>query len=274
MQEYAQAVILGAIQALTEFLPISSSGHLLIAERVMGSSVGSLTFDVGLHVGTLLAVLVYFRADWLSFVRSGVYDITHVGVAIERWSDESKLGLAIVIGTVPAVVAGLLLGDTIEANVRSPYVVAAMLIAVAAVMYLFDRRPAERSLSLLTLPGALLIGMAQALALVPGVSRSGITISAARGLNFERGAAARFSFLLSAPTVLGAVVLKLGHALGGSEQIAWGPMAVGALTSGILGWLVIKGLLAFLRNNTLRPFVWYRIALGLAVLGAAALGAL
>jgi undecaprenyl-diphosphatase len=149
-----------------------------------------------------------------------------------------------------------------------------MLIGFGFVLEAADRHPQERALSSLTYSAALLVGAAQAIALVPGVSRSGVTISAARALGFERGAAARLSFLLSAPVVFAAAVLELGRAIVGDEAIAWGPMLTGAATAAVVGWLVIAGLLAFLRTRGLRPFVWYRIALGLAVLVGAASGAL
>jgi undecaprenyl-diphosphatase len=274
VDEYVRAIFLGALQALTEFLPISSSGHLLIAERLLGLEGATLTFDVGLHVGTLLAVLGYFRADWLGFARALLIDVTRRGVRIATWSAESRLLLAIALGTVPAVIAGLLLNDAIERYARSVYVVVATVTGFGLVLEAADRRPQSRGLVTMTYAAALLVGVAQAVALVPGVSRSGVTISAARALGFERPAAARFSFLLSAPVVFAAAVLELGRALADGEAIAWGPLLAGAATAAVVGWLVIAGLLAFLRTRTLRPFVWYRIALGLAVLAGALTGAL
>lgn len=278
MDDYLRAIFLGALQAVTEFLPISSSAHLFLAERVLGEEAPSLTFDVGLHTGTLLAVLLYFRADWLGFARAFVLDVTRRGAArggsSARWSAESRLLLAIALGTVPAVVAGLLFNAAIEEHARTVYVVAATLIGFGLLLEAADRRPQDRGLSTLTYGAALVVGVAQAVALVPGVSRSGVTISAARALGFERGAAARFSFLLSAPVVFAAAVLELGRALVGDEAVGWGPMLAGAATAATVGWLVIAGLLAYLRTRSLRWFVWYRIALGLAVLVGAATGAL
>jgi len=268
--EYLQAVLLGLVQALSEFLPISSSGHLVLAPAVIGDDVSSLTFDVGLHVGTTVAVLTYFWRDWLDIIRDGLGDLARHRFEVRRWGPRSRLGLHIAIGTVPAVLVGLLFKDLIEQNLREPMFVGAMLIFFALVIGYFDERGGhERAVKDVTAPIALLVGAAQAIALVPGVSRSGITIATARGLGFDRPSAARFSFLLSSPAIVGAAVLTLSDAAAGDERVSWGPMLVGALVAAIIGWLVIRGLLAFLVTNTLRPFVWYRIALGLVVIGAA-----
>lgn len=267
MDDYLRAIVLGAIQALSEFLPISSSGHLLIAERLMGDDVGSLTFDVGLHAGTLVAVILYFWRDWLDIIGSGLRDIASHGPRVGRWSGSGRLGLWIAAGTLPAVAAGLLLNDVIEEHAREALLVAFTLIGVGVLIDVLDRRGAlTRGLTSVGLGTALVVGLAQAVALIPGVSRSGITIATARGLGFERAAAARFSFLLSGPVVLGAALLQLTQAARGDEAVAWGPMATGAVVAAVLGMLVIRGLLSFLQNRTLRVFVWYRIALGLAVL--------
>ncbi|MEZ4502145.1 MAG: undecaprenyl-diphosphate phosphatase [Dehalococcoidia bacterium] len=267
MGDYVRAIILGAIQALSEFLPISSSGHLLIAERIMGEGIGSLTFDVGLHTGTLAAVLVYFWRDWVEIIGAGLRDIAKHGARIDHWSGSGRLGLWIAAGTTPAVIVGLLFNDAIEAHTREALLVVFTLIGVGLLIDFLDRRGAlDRGLASIGLGTAMVIGVAQACALVPGVSRSGITIGAARGLGIQRAAAARFSFLLSAPAVLGAAVLQLSEAVRSDEAFLWGPMLVGALTAAALGMLVIRGLLSFLQSRTLRVFLWYRIAVGLAVL--------
>ncbi|MSP21536.1 MAG: undecaprenyl-diphosphate phosphatase [Dehalococcoidia bacterium] len=274
MDEYLRAIFLGALQAPTEFLPISSSAHLFLAERLLGERASSLTFDVGLHTGTLLAVLLYFRAEWFGFARALVVDVTSGGGPGPRWSIESRLLLAIAWGTLPAVAAGYLLNDAIDAYARSVSVIVGTLIGFGVLLEVADRRPEARGLGAMTYAAAFLVGMGQAIALVPGVSRSGVTISAARALGFDRGTAARFSFLLSAPVVFAAAVLELGYALVSGAPVAWGPMLAGAATAAIVGWFVIAGLLSFLRTRSLRVFVWYRIALGLAVLAGAAMGAL
>lgn len=272
MDDYPRAILLGAVQALSEFLPISSSGHLLLSSRLLGSETASPTFDVGLHLGTLFAVLVYFRADWLGFARGLVDDATTHGAGIRRWSPETRLLLAIALGTVPAVLAGLLFNSTIETYLRSPLIVGVNLIGFGLLLGWADRLEGNRGLASMTYAAAILVGIAQAVALMPGVSRSGATMTAARALAFDREAAARFSFLLSAPVVFAAAVLELGKALLGDAPLAWGAMFVGAATAAVVGWLVIAGLLAFLRTRTLRVFVWYRIALGTAVIAGALLG--
>ena len=275
LEDYVRAVVLGIVQALTEFLPISSSGHLVLAEHAGAADVGSLTFDVALHMGTMVAVIGYFWRDWWRMARAALSDLARHGVRIDRWSEPSRFALWIAFATIPAVIAGLLLESVIEDHLRAPSVVAAMLLAFALVIDLADRRGAvTRRLADVDAPRAFLIGVAQAVALVPGVSRSGVTIAAARALGFERPAAARFSFLLSAPAVFGAGVLQFTHALRGDEALQWGPMLIGTVTAALLGALVIRGFLAFLQGHTLRIFVWYRIALGLAMVAALAFGVL
>ena len=273
--DYLRAVILGVIQALTEFLPISSSGHLLLAEKVMGKDVSSLTFDVGLHVGTLAAVLLYFWRDWTGMAVSSATDLVRHRWHLARWSAHGRLACLVVLGTLPAVLAGATLDTYIEEHVRGAGVVGVMLLLGAGVLWAADRTATARDgLGEMDAGRSAAIGLAQAVALIPGVSRSGMTISAARFLGFDRVSAARFSFLLSAPVVAGAAILKLGQAVTGDEVVAWGPLAVGALTSGICGVLVIRGLLGYMQRRTLAVFVWYRIALGLAVLAAVATGLL
>jgi undecaprenyl-diphosphatase len=274
VDDYLRAVVLGVVQALTEFLPVSSSGHLILAPEIAGDDASSLTFDVGLHVGTAVAVAVYFWRDWLRIAYEGLRDAAAHRHHISRWTPRAQLGIWLVIGTIPAVAIGLPFGDAIEQHLREPWLVGVMLVSVGLLIWLLDSWGATLGrLEQMTGRRALAIGLAQAVALVPGVSRAGITIAVARGLGFERPSAARFSFLLSAPVVLGAAALKLSAALSGDEVVAWGPLIVGAVVAGVLGAVVIRSLLAFLESHTLQVFVWYRIALGLGVLGAAAAGA-
>ena len=274
MDDYLKAIILGVVQAITEFLPISSSGHLVVAPEIIGDDVSSLTFDVGLHLGTMVVVIVYFWRDWTEIIVSGVRDIARHRWEIAEWAWPSRLGLMIALGTVPAVIVGLLFADRIDRSLREPEVVGVALIVGGIVIWLVDRWGATIGrITDMTLGRSLAIGCAQAVALIPGVSRSGATIGMGRVLGFGRVSAARFSFLLSAPVVLGAGVLQLSDAIGGSEDVSLGPLLVGALTAAVVGAFVIRGLLAFLESQTLRLFVWYRIALGLAILGAAAFGA-
>ncbi|MEE8338157.1 MAG: undecaprenyl-diphosphate phosphatase [Dehalococcoidia bacterium] len=274
MDDYLRALVLGVVQALTEFLPISSSGHLILAPEIAGEEASSLTFDVGLHAGTAVAVVAYFWRDWLRIAFEGTRDLAVHRHHLGRWTPRAQLGLWIAIGTLPAVAVGLLFGDAIEERLREPWIVGVMLVAVGLLIWVLDSWGATLGrLEQMTGGRALTIGVAQAVALVPGVSRAGITIAAARGLGFERPSAARFSFLLSAPVVTGAAALKLSEALRGDELVAWGPLVAGAVVAGVVGMFVIRSLLTFLESHTLRVFVWYRIALGLGVIGAAAAGA-
>ena len=273
LADYLRAIFLGLLQALTEFLPISSSGHLVLAPHLIGDQVSSLTFDVGLHIGTLFAVLIYFWRDWTSIAVSLLADLPRHRAHVGRWSEASRLGLWIVVATVPAVIVGALLKDTLEHWFRAPVAVGVSLLFFSGVIWFADRVGGQYlELRDVNARRSVIIGLAQAVALIPGTSRSGITIAAARGLGFERPAAARFSFMLSAPAVAGAAVLTLGGAIANHEAIAWGPLVVGAITSALAGMVVIRVLLQYVQTRSLDVFIWYRVALGCAVLVAAALG--
>ncbi len=274
MDDFVRAALLGLVQALTEFLPISSSGHLVVAAELFGDELNDLTFDVGLHLGTTAAVLLYFRRDWVLFATSMRRDLRAHGGRVGSWRPRSRLALLIALATVPAVCAGAAIQLALEDGLREPLLVGVMLIAVGLVIWVLDRAARTSRLHDLGPRGALLIGVAQAAALVPGVSRSGATIAAGRGLGLRREAAARFSFLLSAPVVVGAGVVLLGEALLGSEQVAWGPLLFGALVAAAMGLAVIRWLLAFVRHHSLSVFVWYRLAAGVAVLAAVQAGVL
>lgn len=273
LTDYLDAVALGLLQALTEFLPISSSGHLVLAPRVFGGGVSSLTFDVGLHLGTLVAVLVYFWRDWAAIAIALLDDLPRHRSRIARWSEPSRAALWIALGTLPAVVAGPILKDTLEAAVRTPVPVALSMLAFSVVIWFADRVGAQTLGDRDVTPRrSLFIGAAQAIALIPGTSRSGITIAAARWLGFARPAAARYSFMLSAPVVAGAATLTLVDAVRQHEAVAWGPLAAGAVTAALAGLLVIGALLQYVQGRSLGVFIGYRVALSLLVLAAAAFG--
>ena len=275
MDDYARAVLLGLVQALTEFLPVSSSGHLVVAARLFGDEVNALTFDVGLHLGTTAAVLLYFRRDWALLLASVRRDLRAHGPRAARWRWRSRLALLLALATLPAAVAGAALQLTVGEGLREPRVVGATLIAGGAAMWALDAIGGQaRRLRDLGAGGAWLIGVAQACALVPGVSRSGAAIAAARGAGLRRPDAARFAFLLSAPIVVGVSAALLGEALLGGEGVGWGPLLCGALTSALAGLAVIRGLLAFLRRRGLGFFACYRLAAGAAVLAAVRAGVL
>jgi undecaprenyl-diphosphatase len=250
--ELLQAIVLGAVQGLTEFLPISSSGHLVLIPWFFHWKDLGQTFDVALHLGTLLALLFYFWRDWLSIIR--------------RWRE--PLLWFLLIGCVPAAVFGYLFEDYFETVFRSPVIISVLVIVFGLVLYYAERRGRKvRDLSSVNLGDALFIGFAQALALMPGVSRSGITITAGLFAGMKRETAARFSFLLSMPIVAGAGVLKMRNifqeGMPGTEAVFF---IVGILTSAVFGFLTIKFLLNYLQRHSFGIFVWYRIAFGAAML--------
>ena len=249
-----QAIILGIIQGLTEFIPVSSSGHLILFEEWLGFE-GSLTFDLALHVGTLLALVIYFRGDIAGLAK---------GILRPR---ENKISWLIVMATIPAVIAGVLLESTVASAFRSPRLVAFNLILVAMVMLVVDRVAEKRSeLNTISVQHAAGMGLAQVLALVPGVSRSGSTITAGLATGLTYSAATRFSFLMSVPVIAGAIVKVLLK--DGLQQVASQPLisVVGITAAAVSGYLAIRFMLSFLTRFGLAPFAYYRIALGALVL--------
>ena len=254
---YLQAVVLGIVQGVTEMLPISSSGHLILLPRFFGWEDQGLAFDAAMHVGTLLAVLLYFHQDLWRMFTAGL-----ASVFKGRHTPDSRLAWAVVLGTIPVAVAGLLLKDTIEHVFRNPLLVAGNLALWGVVLWLADRYGRRRrSVAQMNLRDGLLIGLAQALALVPGTSRSGITMSAGLALGLTREAAARFSFLLSVPAVTAAGALAvLDLAKAGPGQ-PWGPMGVAVAVSAVTGLLSIHLLLRLIQRVGMAPFTVYRLAL-------------
>jgi undecaprenyl-diphosphatase len=261
-----QVIVLAIVQGLTEFLPISSSGHLVLVPSAFGWSDQGMAFDVAMHFGSLTAVLIYFRSDILGLLRGSTQLLSG------RLSTfESQLALAIGLATIPAAIVGLMLGDWIGENLRSPSVIAATLAAYGVLMLLVDRfAKKERILTTLRIRDAVLIGFAQALALVPGTSRSGITITAALALGFERKDAARFSFLLAVPVILLATGYELFILSGSDTTVAWGQLAFGAVISAFVAYLSIEFFMRFVNRVGLLPFAIYRIALAAVILYALA----
>jgi undecaprenyl-diphosphatase len=263
-----QALVLGIVQGLTEFLPVSSSGHLILVPALLGWKdpfVDSLTFSVMLHMGTLVALLVYFWRDWLRLVPAGLAAIRDRSLGSDP---DRRLAWLLVATMIPAVIAGVLLNDVIEHNVRQPGVVALLLVVGAGILWFADRTGREdRRIADLTFRAALGIGVAQAFALFPGVSRSGISISAGRLLGLSRSEAARFSFLMATPIIAGAGAwegLKLVRG-GSNVPVALGPLAVGMLAALVSGLLAIHFLLRFLTSHRLNVFVVYRIIVAAVV---------
>lgn len=262
-----QAAILGLMQGLAEFLPISSSAHLVIIPEILGWPYLGKAFDVALHFGTLMALFVVFKDDVMAILR-GTKNLVLPGDNPKP--QETRLVKLLVVGCIPAGVLGLAFEDFIEAKLGGLLFVAAMLIAWGILLQLADgKRPEnERSIEQLTFRDAILIGCAQAAALMPGTSRSGSTITVALFLGFSRTEAARFSFLLSLPVVAGASLLK-GIKLASDPTTAeiLGPLLVGILVSAVSGFLCIKYFLKYLRTNSFLPFVIYRVVLGLFLIG-------
>jgi undecaprenyl-diphosphatase len=264
-----QAVILAIVQGLTEFLPVSSTAHLYLTSWLLGWKPETLGFDIALHIGTLVAVLIYFFRDWLQIIGQGL------GMDFGRDSElkhNRALLWLLVIGTIPVGVAGYIFKEQAETTWRNPTVMAAMLILVGVLMWLGERYfKHERDLSTLNLGDAAVIGLSQALAVVPGTSRSGITITAGLQRNLNRHAAARFSFLLSTPAIAAAAAKDLHDLLkhGGIPAEMRMNYAVGIAVSGIVGFAVIAWFLRFLQRNSLTFFVYYRVIFGIIVLALA-----
>jgi undecaprenyl-diphosphatase len=264
-----QAVVLAVIQGFTEFLPISSSAHLALAPWLFGWPDQGLSFDIALHLGTLAAVLLYFARDWIQVIAQGL--------GLQAGSDphlkrNPRLLWYIVLGTIPVGVCGLLLQKAAETKLRNPLVIAGMLIGVGILMAAAERAArADRNIGGLTLADALVIGFAQALAIVPGTSRSGITITAALFRGLDHHAAARFSFLLSTPAIAAAAAKDIFDLLlaGGVPPQVRGPIAIGIVVSGVTGLLVIRFFLRYLRTRGLTFFVYYRIVFGIIVIALA-----
>ena len=256
-----QVIILAIVQGLTEFLPISSSGHLVLVPHLFAWADQGLAFDVAVHFGSLIAVLLFFRKDIFGLLRGGVRVLGGKADSVE-----SRLALGIALGTIPAALAGLFFADWIEANLRSPYVIVFTLSGYAVLMILADRfGKRERNISGMSVGNAVLIGMAQALALVPGTSRSGVTITAARFMGFERQDAARFSFLLAVPVILLATGYSLLNLLLDGTAVAWGQLATGVIVSAVVAYLSIEFFMRFVSRIGLMPFAIYRLALAAVI---------
>ena len=259
------AAILGALQGLTEVLPISSSGHLILLPWLLHWPASGLTFDVALHLGTLIALTLYFWRDIVELAFNFFRGIAGGGLH----TSSNRLPFYIIAGTIPAAIAGKTLEGPIEDLFRnSPALIAAFVIIFGLILAFSDTIGAKRwKMDSITLRAALIIGLAQCLALVPGVSRSGITITAALLIGYNREAAARFSFLLSIPIVAGAAILKVGHLLKtGIPAGEMQPLIIGIVTSAVFGYISVVFLLRFVQNRTLYPFVWYRLLAGSGVL--------
>ena len=268
-----QVIVLAIIQGVTEFLPISSSAHLALTPWLFGWADQGLEFDIALHFGTLFSVLIYFFRDWLRILVNGLGLAGTVSVGADPSLDRNpKMLWYLVAATIPAGVAGLLFKDKIESTLRSPYVMGTMLIVVGLIMWAAERfAKDERTMGEMNLTDCLFVGCAQMMALIPGTSRSGITMTAGLFRNLDRATAARFSFLLSTPIVAAAAlkglldIRKHGHLT--PELLP--SLGVGIVVTALTGCFVISVLLKFLRTNSVVPFVIYRVAFGIFVIALA-----
>ena len=265
-----QVIVLAIVQALTEFLPISSTAHLALVPWLFGWKDPGLTFDVALHAGTLVAILLYFFRDWIQIVGQGLG--LNIGNDPQLKQNRNLLWL-LAAASVPIGIVGFLFDKQADTTWRTPYVIGVMLIVIGILMWVAERRlVGDKSMDKISWGDGLAIGAAQALSVVPGTSRSGITIitGLVRGLNRET--AARFSFLLSTPAIAAAVAKKLWdiHKEGGFPPEMRVPFALGAAVSGVLGAVVIAFFLRYLRRSSLMPFVYYRIIFGIIVIALAA----
>jgi len=250
-----EALVLGIIQGLGEFLPISSSAHLVLVPWALGWQYAGLTFDVALHIGTLISVVAFFWKDWLTLLSSAV---------TRKGSKEAALFWYLVLGTIPGGAIGYLFEEQAETVLRTPLLIGVMLIVMGIILYWVDRRAASvKSIDSVSLLDSLLIGLSQALAIIPGVSRSGITMTAGRALGFTRASAARFSFLLSTPIVVGAGLYKMKDLSPGDLDAAF---LTGVVSSAVVGFIAIGFLIRYLSQRSFAVFAWYRFVVGSAVI--------
>jgi undecaprenyl-diphosphatase len=262
--EIIQSVILAIVQGITEFLPVSSSAHLILIPKVLGWSDQGLAFDVAVHVGTLIAVVIFLKDEIIKIIPAWFS-----GFQRFPWDEGGKLGGWVILATIPVGLFGLFGKGWIEINLREPWVIAASTLFFGLLLGFADNNSQqnERGLTMMTLSHALIfIGIAQALALIPGTSRSGATMTAALFLGYQRGAAAKFSFLLAVPTI------ALGGLLTGKDLfeqnivVDWMPLLIGVFVSALFALLCMRWFMAFLEKVGMRPFVYYRILLAFIIL--------
>ncbi|HEV7189088.1 MAG TPA: undecaprenyl-diphosphate phosphatase [Blastococcus sp.] len=270
-----EAVVLGIVQGLTEFLPISSNAHLRIVGAAFGWDDPGAAFTAITQIGTELAVLIYFAKDIARIVRAWVASLFNAKL---RSDPDARMGWLIIVGSIPIIILGLAFQKAIETNLRDLRIIAIALVAFSLILYVADRTGAKnRELEDLTVAHGVVYGFAQALALIPGVSRSGGTITAGLFLGYTRAAAARYSFLLAIPAVLGSGLYEVYKSFKGGvhgAQVEWGPTIVATVLAFVVGLSVIAWLLRYLNRGSFTPFVVYRIVLGLLVLTLVGTGVL
>jgi undecaprenyl-diphosphatase len=270
VSDFLEAVVLGLIQGLTEFLPISSSAHLRIFPEIFGWGDPGAAFTAVIQIGTELAVLLFFRKDIWRIVKMWTTSLFRPEY---RGHLDARMGWYIIIGSLPIVVLGILLKDVIEGHFRSLWLIGTTLIVLGIVLGIADRIGAtDRTIKQMTLRHAVLMGLAQAMALVPGVSRSGATLSMGRFLGYDREAATRYAFLLAIPAVIGAGLFELKDVPGSDNPYGWGPTIVATVVSFVVGYAAIAWLLRYVTTRSYTPFVLYRVALGTLTLVLVATG--
>lgn len=266
-----QVVILALIQGVTEFLPVSSSAHLILPAQLLDWQDQGLAFDVAVHVGTLVAVVSYFYKDILAILSSWFLSLAGKAKQEEQ-KQQAYLGWFVIIATIPAGIAGFVFNDFIETHFRSIEVIAYATIGFGILLWLSDKCLPNKEMDKLTWKTSLIIGVSQALALIPGTSRSGITMTSARFLGFSRDASARFSFLLSIPLIAVAGCYKLVQLIESSTSVEWGAIVAGVILSMISAYACIYFFLKWLNNVGFTPFLVYRLILGVMLLGLVYLG--
>ena len=270
MVDFLQAVVLGLIQGLTEFLPISSSAHLRIYPELFGWGDPGAAFTAVIQIGTEVAVLMFFRKDIWRIGRAWLLSLYKPEY---RGHLDARMGWFIIIGSVPIVVLGIALKDVIEQDFRSLWLIGTTLIVLGLILGLADSvGGTDKAIRQISLRDAVLMGLAQALALIPGVSRSGATLSMGRLLGYDREAATRYAFLLAIPAVIGAGVFELKDVPNGDNLYGWGPTIVATIVSFVVGYAAIAWLLRYVTTRSYAPFVLYRVVLGAATLLLVATG--
>ncbi len=266
-----QSIILGIVQGLGEFLPISSTAHLILTPYFFGWEDPGLSFDVALHIGTLVAVVAFFWTDWVAIFKSAVSNLKQGDQknSLTAYPDRSKVSNKnllwfLIVATIPGVLAGYFLEEKAETVFRNSVVIAITLAAFGLILYLVDKYVQhKKDINKVSLKDSIIIGLSQAIAIIPGVSRSGATITAGLLTGLDRVSAARFSFLLSTPIIFGAAVLKMPYLI--REGIDM-PIVIGVVVSAISGYLAIKYLLKFVEKASYAVFFWYRLALAIIII--------
>lgn len=253
-----QAVVLAIVQGITEFLPISSSAHLILVPELLGWAASGLAFDVAVHVGTLFAVVAFLWKELLQIAQGWF-----AGFARFNWSKEGLLGWMLIAATVPVGLVGFLAGDFIEANLRTALIIGITTLVFGLLLGWADRGAEHKTAEMgdMTFKHAVLVGLAQMLALIPGTSRSGITMTALLSLGYNRVASAKFSFLLAVPTILLPGLLKTNELIANSEQVPWLSLLVGVMVSAIVAFFSMRWFIALVTRVGMRPFVIYRVLL-------------